>query len=65
MLLAGQTLNIFLLAGISNENIFCIKKKKNVVVYSNTHDKFASTNLRYKKNKKKTEHNKIFKLQDN
>ena len=53
MLLAGETLNIFLLTGISNINIFSIKKKKNVVVYSNIHDKFASTNLRYNFKKKK------------
>ena len=30
-----------------------IKKKKNVVVYSNIHDRFASTNLTYKQKLKK------------
>ena len=35
MILAGETLNIFLLVGISNKNIFFIKKKKHVFVYSN------------------------------
>ena len=34
MLVAGETLNIFLLTGISNINIFFIKKKNNVVVNS-------------------------------
>ena len=53
MLLAGETLYIFLLAGISNIGIFSIKKNMNVVVYSNIHDKFASTNITcYLKNKK-------------
>ena len=37
---------IFLPTGISNRNIFCMKKKKNVVVYSNIH-KFVSSNLTY------------------
>ena len=41
MLLAGETLNIFLLTAVSNINIFFIKKKNNVVVYSNIHDLFA------------------------
>ena len=45
ILLAGETLNIFLLTGISNINIFLIKKKVNVVVYSNIYDKFSSKNL--------------------
>ena len=45
MLLAEDRLNIFLLTGISNIIIFFIKKKMNVVVYSNIYDKFASTNL--------------------
>ena len=45
MLVAGETLNIFLLTGISNINIFFIKKKKIVVIYSNIHDKFPSKNL--------------------
>ena len=54
MLLAGETLYIFLLTGISNIGIFSIKKNMNVVVYSNIHDKFASTNITcYLKNKKK------------
>ena len=35
MLVAGETLNIFLLTGISNINIFFIKKKNNVFVNSN------------------------------
>ena len=43
----GETLKIFLRTGISNIIIFFIKKKKNVAVYSNIHDKFASTNLKY------------------
>ena len=47
MLLTGETLNIFLLTGISNKNIFSIKKKNNVIVYSNIDDKFAFTNLTY------------------
>ena len=38
MLVAGETFNIFLLTGISNINIFLIKKKNNVVVTSNIHD---------------------------
>ena len=45
MLLAWETLSIFLLTGISN-NIFFLKKK-NVVVYSNIQDTFAFTNLTY------------------
>ena len=53
MLLAWETLNIFILTGISKINLFFIKKKKNVVVYSNIHDKFASTNFTYNlKNKR-------------
>ena len=35
MLVAGETLNIFLLPGILNINIFFIKKKNNVSVNSN------------------------------
>ena len=35
----GNKKNIFLLFGISTRNISFIKKKKNVVVYSNIHDK--------------------------
>jgi len=42
MLVAGETLNIFLLPGISNINIFFIKKKNNVVFSSNIYDKFSS-----------------------
>ena len=38
MLLAGETLNIFLLIGISSINIFFKKKNYNVVVYSNIYD---------------------------
>ena len=53
MLVAGETLIIFILTGISNMNIFFIKKKKHVVVYSNIHDKFASTNLTYSIKKKR------------
>ena len=45
MLVAGETLNIFLLTGISNINIFFIKKKNAVVVNSNIYDEFASTIL--------------------
>ena len=56
ILLAEETLNIFLLTGISNINMFFIKKNMNVIVYSNIHDKFAFTNLSWnlKKNFKKT-----------
>ena len=64
MLLAGETLNIFLLTGISNIIIFFINKKINFIVYSNIHDKFASTNLtcNIKKKLKKTSHNYFFLL---
>ena len=48
ILLAWETLKMFLLAGISKRNIFCRKKKKNVVVYSDIYDKFISSNLTYK-----------------
>ena len=47
MFMAGETLNFFLLTGISNINIFFVKKKKNVVVHSKFHDNFASTKLTY------------------
>ena len=57
ILLAGEILNIFVLTGISNINIFFIKKNINVVVYS--HDKFASTNLKY--NQKETLKNTFIK----
>ena len=54
MVLVGETLNIFFLTGVSNRNIFFIKKNKNVVVCSNSYDTFASTNLTYnlKQNRK-------------
>ena len=52
MLLAEETLTIFLLAGISNINIFFIKKKINGLFYSNIHDKFTSTNITFKLQKK-------------
>ena len=45
ILLAWETLEIFLLTGISKRNIFFRKKKKNVVVFSNIHYKFISSNL--------------------
>ena len=48
ILLAWETLKSFLLIGISKWNIFCRKKKKNMVIYSNFHDKFISSNLTYK-----------------
>ena len=38
MLVAGETPYIFLLTGISNIDIFFIKKKNNVVVYRNIYD---------------------------
>ena len=41
-MVAGDTLNIFLLTGISNMNIFFRKKMKNLIVDSNIYDKFAS-----------------------
>ena len=44
---AGETFNIFLLAAISNRNIFLIKKKNNVVVTSTIYDYFASKILTY------------------
>ena len=66
MLLAGETPNILLLTGISKIDIFLIKKKKNLVGYSNIPDMFASTNLTFNlRNKRKnylthTLHNLIF-----
>ena len=42
MLVAWETLNIFLLTVISNINISLIKKKNNVVFTSNVYDYFAS-----------------------
>ena len=50
--MAGETLNIFLLNGISNINIFFIKKKNNVVVNSNINGKFATKILNYNVNKR-------------
>ena len=50
MLVAGETLNIFLLTGISNINIFFIKKN-NVVVNINIDDQLASKILTYKAKK--------------
>ena len=38
MFLAGETLNIFILTGIANINIFFIKKKNNVVMYGKIYD---------------------------
>ena len=52
MLVAGETLNIFLLAGISIINIFFIKKKNNVVVNRNISGKFATKILNYNVKKK-------------
>ena len=51
--------DIFLLTGISNKNIFFIKKKINVDCVSNIHDKFPSTNLTWnlKKRVKNTHYN--------
>ena len=48
ILLAWEKLIIILQTGISKRNIFCWKKKKYVVVNSNIHDKFVSSNLTYK-----------------
>ena len=53
MSLAGEPLNILLLTGISNGNIFFMKMKQDVIVYSNINNKFAFTNLTYELNKKK------------
>ena len=50
MLVAGGTRNIFLLTGISNMNIFIIKKKNNVVVNTKIYDKVASKIQNYKVN---------------
>ena len=47
MLVAGETFNIFLQTGISNINIFLIKKKNNVVITSNIYDKVASKIMTY------------------
>ena len=48
MLVAGEALNIFLLTGLSNKDIFFINKKNNVVVISNIYVYFASKFLTYK-----------------
>ena len=48
ILLAWEALKMFFLTGISKRNIVCRKKKKNVVVYSNIHAKFISSNPTYK-----------------
>ena len=66
MLVAGETLHIFLLTGISKIIIFFIKTKKVVVIYGNIHDKFSSTNqktnLKHKRKELENEHYKqIFK----
>ena len=50
MLVAWETLNIFLLAGILNINIFFIKKKNNVVDNSNIYDKGVSKIPNYNAN---------------
>ena len=47
MLLAQETLNSFLLLGISSLDIFFMKKEKIVVVKSNIDYKFSSENLKY------------------
>ena len=57
MLLAGKTLNIFILTGLSNINVFFIQRKMNVVVYSNIYDKFSSTNLMHPQKLKKKSKN--------
>ena len=58
MSVAGETLNIFLLTGISKRNIFSIKKKNNAVVNSNNYVEFASKLLNYNV-KKNTLHKQI------
>ena len=60
-MVAGETLNIFLLTGISNINIFSIKKANNVVVNSNIDDKVALKNFNYNVNYT----NKLIKNQQN
>ena len=47
MLVAGEALNIFLLTGLSNKDIFFINMKNNVLVISNIYDQFASKFLTY------------------
>ena len=67
MCVAGDTLNIFLLTGISNVTIFFIKMMNNVVVNSNIDDYFASKILTFNKKKNKNWHytNKFIKNQHN
>ena len=47
MLVDGETLNIFLITGISNITIFFIMKKNDVVVNNYIHDKFPSKIMTY------------------
>ena len=65
MLVAGETLNIFLLTGVSNINIVFIKKKNNVVADKNLYDWLASKILTYKVKKKRHFTNKFIKNQHN
>ena len=60
VLLAWETLKIFLLTGISKTNIICRKKKKNVVIISNIDGKFISSNLKHKLKKKKKKDLEIY-----
>ena len=62
MLVAGETLNIFLLTGILNINIFFIKKKNIEAVNSKIYDLFASKIQPYnvKEKRKKTLHKQIY-----
>ena len=55
MLLAGETLKIFLLSGISmkKNKKKCLSEEKNVVVYIYIELKLASPNLAYKNKKSK------------
>ena len=46
MLVAGETLNIFLLTGISNINIFFIKKKNKGLVMANYNVTYTKNLLR-------------------
>jgi hypothetical protein len=64
MLVAGETLNIFLLTGISNINIFLIKKKNNMAITSRIYDEFASKIMTYNV-KKKHYTNRFIKNQHN
>ena len=61
MLVAGEILNIFLLFGISNKNIFFIKKKKNVVNNSNIYDEFDLKILTYNVKNKHYTHTNLLK----